>query len=77
MMKKIDILIPYNEIIRKRNLNFKKLIKESENGNSICDLKYDCDEEYIKELEQLINSILNKIDEEEHYYKVCKNCNCL
>lgn len=77
-MNKIFILSLFNEVVRKRNSNLKELLNKSRN-TSLDEIAYKnnmirFDKEYIEDLENLINDIVKKFDEEEHNYKVCKNC---
>lgn len=77
-MNKIFILSLFNEVVRKRNSNLKELLNKSRN-TSLDEIAYKnnmirFDKEYIEDLENLINSIIKKLDNEEITHKVCKNC---
>ena len=77
-MDKLFILSLFNEVVRKRNSNLKELLNKSRN-TSLDEIAYKnnmtrFDKEYIEDLENLINSIIKKLDDEKITYNVCKNC---
>ena len=77
-MLKLFILSLFNELVRKRNSNLKELLNKSRN-TSLDEIAYKnnmikFDKEYIEDLENLINSIIKKLDDEKITNNICKNC---